>query len=41
MNKVLMAIMSAHKDGVNQMGPLTERIYLDYARIGRGPVRTS
>jgi len=25
MNKVLMAIMSDHKDRVNQMGPLTEK----------------
>ena len=36
-----MAVMSNHKDRVNQMGPLTERIYLNYTRIGRGPVRTS
>jgi len=25
MNEVLMAIMSDHKDRVNQMGPLTEK----------------
>ena len=36
-----MAVMSDHKDRVNQMGSLMERIYLNYTRIGRGPARTS